>query len=78
MIHSWYCWEFLYILIKCVIIRTTYNFLFFFFYEIQVSQTTSKLNIDDYDVDEDEDDVENIQSNKNGESNDELEERYNK
>lgn len=53
-------------------------FLFYFFYEIQVSQTTSKLNIDDYDVDEDVDDVENIQSNKNGESNDELEERYNK
>lgn len=46
--------------------------------KIQVSQTTSKLNIDDYDVDEDESDVENIQSNKNGESNDELEERYNK
>lgn len=46
--------------------------------KIQVSQTTSKLNIDDYDVDEDESDVENIQSNKNGESNDDLEERYNK
>lgn len=53
-------------------------FFFFVFNEIQVSQTTSKFNIDDYDVDEDTDDVENIQSNKNGESNDELEEKFNK
>lgn len=56
----------------------TNNISLTFFMKIQVSQTTSKLNIDDYDVDEDESDVENIQSNKNGETNDDLEERYNK